>query len=56
MKVIEISKKEEAINLYLDVTTLVISTDREKSQKKLKELQFEFTKQDVISPSVEMTE
>ena len=37
------------------LSTLVISTDREKSHKKLKVFQFEFNKQDVISPAVEMT-
>ncbi|WP_370173326.1 hypothetical protein [Leeuwenhoekiella palythoae] len=51
----EFSKKEDAINLDQDVITLVISTDREKSHKKLKVFLFKFIKQDVISPVVEMT-
>ena len=51
----EFSKKEDTINLDQDVITIVISTDREKSHKKLKVFQFEFAKQDVISPAVEMT-
>ena len=35
-KVLLFSKKEDTINLDQDVITIVISTDREKSHKKLK--------------------
>ena len=55
LKIVEFSKKEDTINLDQDVITIVISTDREKSHKKLKVFQFEFAKQDVISHAVEMT-